>query len=309
MVPPAEVRSYYNRPVLKEPVWKWYIPAYLFAGGLAGASSLLAAGGGRLGYRVLARRSRLTALASISVGAVLLVGDLGRPKRFYNMLRVAKVTSPMSVGSWVLAGYAPAAGTAALSDALQILPLVGTVADITAGALGAAVSTYTGVLLADTAIPAWHEARRELPFLFAAGAAASAGAVAAIVTPAGDAGPARRLAVGGALAELALTRVMEDRLGDLAEPYHLGRAGQLGKGARWLAAMGGAVIALLGRRRGPAVAGGIMVAAGAACTRFAVFEAGKASARDPKYVVGPQRQRLATVTDASELAAPRSSGH
>ena len=33
--------------------------------------------------------------------------------------------------------------------------------------------------------------------------------------------------------------------------------------------------------------------AGSACTRFGVFEAGQASARDPRYTVVPQRERLA----------------
>ena len=42
--------------------------------------------------------------------------------------------------------------------------------------LGLPLATYTAALIANTAVPAWHEARRELPFVFAAGAAASAGA-------------------------------------------------------------------------------------------------------------------------------------
>jgi hypothetical protein len=33
--------------------------------------------------------------------------------------------------------------------------------------------------------------------------------------------------------------------------------------------------------------------AGSACLRFGVFEAGQASAKDPKYTVIPQRERLA----------------
>ena len=41
---------------------------------------------------------------------------------------------------------------------------------------GPLLATYTGVLLADTAVPAWHEAYRHLPFLFAGGAMTSAGA-------------------------------------------------------------------------------------------------------------------------------------
>ena len=183
---------------------------------------------------------------------------------------------------------------AALSDLAGDWPVLGAAADLTAGALGSAVATYTAVLVADTAVPAWHEARHDLPFLFASGAAASAGAVATMLAPTGEAGPGRRLAVGGAVAELAMTQVMEHRLGELAAPYHQGRAGEFATAAKWLSTAGAIVIAVFGRRRVLAASGATLVAAGAACTRFAVFEAGKASARDPKYVVGPQRQRLYT---------------
>src|SRR5438552_5309424 len=107
MVPKAEVRTYYDRPVLKKPVWKWYIPAYYFAGGLGGASSTLAWAARLGGNDALARRARLISLAGIAVSPVLLIADLGRPARFYNMLRVAKPTSPMSVGTWLISVFGP----------------------------------------------------------------------------------------------------------------------------------------------------------------------------------------------------------
>ena len=69
----------------------------------------------------------------------------------------------------------------------------------------------------------------------------------------------------------------------------LGRVGSLGSGIV-LGALGTLV---LGRRsRAAAVASGLALMAGSACTRFGVFEAGQASARDPKYTVVPQRERL-----------------
>ena len=79
-------------------------------------SSLLAAGAERSQRPGLARSTKITALGAISLSAAALVHDLGRPSRFVNMLRVFKPTSPMSMGSWLLAAYAPAAGVAALSD-------------------------------------------------------------------------------------------------------------------------------------------------------------------------------------------------
>jgi hypothetical protein len=154
------------------------------------------------------------------------------------------------------------------------------------------MSTYTGALVADTSIPVWHEARHELPFVFAGGAAMTAGAAAAALTPARDAAPARFFALTGAAGELANIWAMERRLGPfLAEPYHEGSAGRNGKLAKGLTVAGAAVLAVAGRRRAGAVAGaGLLLAAGA-LTRWSVFKAGFASARDPKYTVVPQRER------------------
>ena len=116
MVPKAEIRTYYDRPVLKKPVWKWYIPAYFFTGGMAGASSTLAWAARLRGNHVLARRAGLVSLAGIAVSPVLLIVDLGRPSRFYNMLRVARPTSPMSMGTWLISLFGPLSGASAVSD-------------------------------------------------------------------------------------------------------------------------------------------------------------------------------------------------
>jgi hypothetical protein len=87
---------------------------------------------------------------------------------------------------------------------------------------------------------------------------------------------------------------MAHRLGGLAEPYRTGRARRFARAARALTAAGAAVVGAAGRRsRALAIAGGGAVLAGAACQRFAVFEAGRASAADPGYTVAPQRERLA----------------
>ena len=139
----------------------------------------------------------------------LLISDLGRPERFHHMLRVLKPTSPMSVGSWILGASSTAIALATARSVLGWFPRLGRAAGATA-VLGPALSTYTAVLVADTAIPAWHEARRELPFVFAAGSAMSAGSAVAL---AGGGAPARRLALVGAAGELAATTAMERRLG------------------------------------------------------------------------------------------------
>ena len=294
MLPEEEVRNYYGRAVLKEPTWKWEIPWYFFAGGLAGASSGLAAVARLSGNDRLARRALLAALGGVAVSPVLLIKDLGRPDRFYNMLRVFKPTSPMNLGTWILTAFGPSAGLAVASDVLGVFPRLGRTFESIAALLGPALSTYTAVLVADTSVPVWHEARRELPLVFAASSAASAGACAAIFTPLEDAGPARRLAVGGALMEVGAAQVMERRLGKLlAEPYHQDEAGRYDKLAKALSGVGATVMGFAGRkRRSAAVAGGALILAGAAIERWSVFRAGFQSARDPKYTVMHQRERL-----------------
>ena len=294
MVPEAEFRSYYGRPIIKEPVWTWEVPWYFFAGGLAGASASLGLGARLAGNHRLARAAWTVAGAGGTAGVPLLVSDLGRPERFLYMLRMFKVTSPLSVGSWVLAAMGPAAVGAVVSDRLGIFPRLGRAAEVAAGLLGPALATYTGTLVADTAVPVWHEAGRELPFVFAGSAAASAGAAAVLLAPPGDAGPARRLVLAGALLELGAAQAMERRLGELGEPYHQGPAGRLARLAKACTAAGAGLVAAGGRRRrGVAAAGGALVLAGSACERWAVYKAGFQSARDPKYIVGPQRARMA----------------
>lgn len=304
-VPEAEFTSYYGRPILKGPVWKWDIGAYLFTGGLAAGSSLLAAGGQLTRRPALRRAGRVTALAAVSASAVFLVKDLGRPARFHHMLRVAKPTSPMSMGTWILTVYGPAAGVAGVAEAAGVLPRhgllglaaralppVGHAAGLLAAGTAPALATYTGVLLADTAVPSWHEAYPELPVIFAGSALASGAAVGLLAAPPAQAGPARRMAVAGAALELYGAHRVETRLGLLSEPYRLGRPGRLMRAARLLTA-GGVAGALLGRRsRVVSGLSGVALLAASVATRFGIFYGGVASARDPRYTVVPQRERV-----------------
>jgi hypothetical protein len=296
--PPA-ASSYYGRPVLKQPVWKPEIAAYLFTGGLAGASALVAAGARRTGNDVLAGRAQWLNVAAIGVSPLLLVGDLGRPERFLNMLRVFKPTSPMSVGTWIVSASGAATSVAAACRTLGVLPRVGGAAQGVAAGLGPFLSTYTGVLLADTAIPVWHEARRELPFVFAAGSAASAGGALAVVVPTGHAGPARRLAIAGGLGEIAATTLMERRLGDpVGAPYREGAAGRYGRLGKGLILAGTGLMAAAGRSRVGAALAGTLLLGGSLAMRWSVFRAGFQSAGDPRAVVEPQRARLASAGGA-----------
>jgi hypothetical protein len=292
---PSGRDSYYGNPVIKEPVWTWEIPVYFFTGGLAGASAPLAVAAALRGEEQLARRASVTAaLAGGVASPLLLISDLGVPRRFLNMLRVLKVTSPMSVGAWVLAGFGPAAAAGA-GWRLGLLPRrVGVAGEALAAILGPLLGTYTAALIANTAVPAWHEARRELPFVFAGGCLTSAGALATIVTPLDQSAAARRMAVAGAALELGAGQLMEHRLGELAEPYRRGTSGRLTRVAKALTLAGGVGLAVAGRRGRAAAAGSAAaLLAGAFAERWAVFAAGRASAQDPAATVRPQRERAA----------------
>ncbi|GLW98548.1 NrfD/PsrC family molybdoenzyme membrane anchor subunit [Microtetraspora sp. NBRC 16547] len=293
VAPEAEFRSYYGRPVIKRPIWHVpHMPVYLYLGGLSGASSLTAIMAGLTGRPHLARTARIAAAAGAALGTGFLVAELGRPMRFLNMLRVFKPTSPMSVGSWILAAQGGLSAVAAASAVTGILPAAGDAAALATGVTGPLTATYTAVLVADTAVPAWHEGYRELPFLFAGSALASAGAVGMLAAPRTEAGPARAVALIGAAVETAAASALEHRLGLVGEPYRQGRAGRLLRAARALTVGGGLLTLLAGRSRVATVASGLSLTAGALCTRFGVLEAGRASAADPKFTVVPQRERL-----------------
>jgi formate-dependent nitrite reductase membrane component NrfD len=287
--------SYYGRPIVKEPVWKPEVAFYLFTGGIAGGSALLHGLARLVGNERLARTTLYIGTAAELVSPALLVSDLGRPERFLNMLRVFKVTSPMSVGSWVLAFSGGAATTAALLERLRLLSPLQELAEGAWFVSGAPLATYTGALLANTAIPVWSEARDELPWIFGASATACAGAAAAIATPTWSAGPARRAAIGGIVAELGLVHAMERKLGFVGEVYKQGEAGKYAKVSKALGVAGAAVLAARGResRTAAAVGGGLILGSSLAL-RWSVFKAGFQSARDPKYTVVPQRARAAT---------------
>jgi Polysulphide reductase, NrfD len=303
MVPRATFTSYYGRPVLKPPAWEDDIAYYFFLGGLAACSSGLAAGADLTGRPALRRGGRVGALAALGAGTYYLIHDLGRPERFHHMLRVAKPTSPMSVGTWIIAGYGLPMGVAAMAELMpaavrrtlmgRLLGALARPAGLAAAGIAPGVATYTAVLCAQTAVPSWHEAHEELPFIFTASAAASAGGLGMILAPVTEAAPARRLATYGAIVELAASRRLESRLGLLAEPYLTGRAHTYLQRAATLTSGGALGAMMFGRRsRIAAVASGIALLAGGFYERLGILEAGRASTRDPKYVVQPQRERL-----------------
>ncbi len=285
--------SYYGRPILKEPVWKPQIPFYLFTGGLAGASGVLSLAARISGDQRLARTSLYVGLAGELVSPALLVTDLGRPERFLNMLRVFKVTSPMNVGSWILFASGGATTTAAVCDKLARLPRAKRAAEVVSGVSGAPLAVYTATLLSDTAVPVWHEARRELPFVLRPGRPPPPAQPRRFCSHRKASRSSRRLAVAGALAGECMTFAMQRRLGFLAEPYRQAEAGTYKRLSSAATLAGAFVLARRGgRSRSAAVTGSALILGGELALRWSIFKAGLQSARDPDYTVRLQRQRL-----------------
>ncbi len=308
--------TYYDQPALKAPVWIWTVPAYFWVGGATGAILAIGAAADRLSprrHRALVRWCRRLGASGTIVSAGLLIADLGRPARFLNMLRVFRPTSPMSVGAWLLAATGGAASAWwLLGDAPGVLGSVGKASGTAAGVLGPPLAGYTAVLLTNTAVPFWADMHRSLPAAFVASAVVSATGVLELVPlPERDARIVRRFGVIGKLAALVAERFVErevSRHDRVARPLHEGVTSGLWRASTVLTAVSlgltlgdralahaagrkpGGRHARVRRLQGAArVVGGLCGALGSMALRWAVFQGGKRSARDPRAVFEPQR--------------------
>jgi formate-dependent nitrite reductase membrane component NrfD len=289
--------TYYGRPVLKEPVWIWAVPLYFYAGGAAGAAAALGAVAQTADGRGLARlvaRCRFVAGAGTLAGTALLIYDLGRPRRFLNMLRVFRPTSAMSMGSWLLAATSSlSAGAVIFGGRRGSAQILGDLAGLGAGIVGLPLSGYTAVLLGDTAVPLWGAARRSLPVLFVASAMSSATSLLTF----GELSDTEekivhRLDLAAGAAELAAAALVARDAAEVPEvgrPLREGLGAALWKASTALTAASLAVAVLPTKARGPRVLGALLGTAAGVAMRFAIFHAGKASARDPEATFAQQR--------------------
>jgi formate-dependent nitrite reductase membrane component NrfD len=174
--PPKELQepTYYDYPVLQEPLWHWEIYWYFFFGGLAAGCYIIATIASLFASpedRVITRTGYYLSLLAFLPCPPLLIKDLGRPERFLHMLRIVKVRSPMSMGTWAVVVFSLFCG---LSTAIQaardgilgrwFVPKL--LAVLPQGLLalpgifaGFFLGSYTGVLLAATSIPVWSRSR------------------------------------------------------------------------------------------------------------------------------------------------------
>ena len=297
--------TYYDRPLLKEPVWHWAIPLYYYVGGAAGASLVMGAAGqldrsGRLDRMM--RRAHWAGIIGSAMSAGILIYDLGRPARFHHMLRVFRPTSPMNVGVWILSSVSPSAIMAALFARRRgFLGAFGEISGVASGLSGLALSTYTGVLVANSAIPIWQESRKILPVLFGASAAASAGSLFDMFFEDRE---ARRVTYTfgtlGRAAELIAAHALEkqvERIPQVAKPLKTGSSGFLWKTAKIMTA-GSLVLSVWpGQSKRRRVAAGVMGTLGSVLMRYSIHQAGVASARDPRAAFRQQHAASSATLD------------
>ena len=273
--------TYYDLPVVKAPPWKWYVPAYFYAGGVAGAASVLHA------FSDLPKLRWISVIGE-AVGGVLLIADLGRPARFHHMMRTVNVRSPMNVGTWILSSAVFGSGVELVAPGkLRAARAIS----------GGALATYTGVLIGNTAVPVWNATRERMPLLFAASSAASLAALLELLgpSPGREARTVKALAIGGKLAELAAVQATERAAGDGRVGAAL-RGNPLWRGAKYLmAASLGATV--LGRPR----LAGVLGTVSGVLLRFGILAAGKASAADPRATL---EGTAVAVPDAMKQATP-----
>ena len=172
--------------MLKMPGWEMSIVWYFFLGGIAGGAYFTAAIADNVGSRrdqTVARVGYLLSLPLVAVCGVLLIADLGVPKRFMNMILHFKFWDPMSIGAWAVGIFGAFAfvssvlsftSSESMAQLRRRISLVGML-------FGFFLAGYTGILLSNSAMPFWGDSRLMGALFLASGGSTGMAAVALIM--------------------------------------------------------------------------------------------------------------------------------
>jgi formate-dependent nitrite reductase membrane component NrfD len=297
-------KNYYGIPPIKKAHWTWQIPLYFWIGGIAAGVQLFTTLANVLGHKdeALIRIGRYTALVTMILSPVLLIWDLGRPERFYNMLRIWKLRSPMSNQSWSLVVYGNLSGLIAARQAAEdgLLGrnflsrlLVKVVPARLLGVLALPVALFvgsnTGTLLSATSVPIWARNWALMGPTFLASGVSTALSYLSLVLHLGHWGEKKTLHVLRRaerltlLLETVLIAASLLRMGRWGKPLFSKEIGPVFVGGTLFAGIAAPFALLFGKEtRGKSILASVLVLLGGLAFRFAVVLAGRESADDPE---------------------------
>lgn len=297
--------TYYGRASIKPPPWDALVPIYVFVGGTAaGAAIVGAAARAGLGAdgAAIARNGHFLGLAGALIGAPLLIEDLKTPSRWYNMLRIFRPTSPMSIGSYVLTGFGAFTAAGALGEVASggrpgtAGRRIADVMRVPAAVSGALMATYTASLLSATSVPLWASEPELLASRYGASSVAAGAAALSLLEHAeGRSGPAAvldRVGLVAAAAALAATLLSDHRNREkgLDGPYRGTVPGAMHRASLALGALPlvlhGANLALGRPSRALSVAGSAAMLASSLLTRLSIMRAGPHATSRPRDYLG-----------------------
>jgi formate-dependent nitrite reductase membrane component NrfD len=303
--PQRQDKNYYGIPPIKKAHWTWQIPIYFWIGGMAAGVQLFTTLADVLGHKdqALIRVGRYTALVTMILSPILLIWDLGRPERFYNMMRIWKLRSPMSNQSWSLVVYGNLSGLIAARQAaedgllghnnflsrLLIKAIPARLLGVLALPVALFVGSNTGTLLSATSVPIWARNWALMGPTFLASGVSTALSYLSLVLNLGRWGEERTLHVLRRaerliiLVETALIAASLVRMGRWGKPLFSKEIAPLFVGGTLLAGIAAPFALLFGKEtRGKSILASTLVLAGGLAFRFALVLAGRESADDPE---------------------------
>ncbi len=297
-------QGYYGIPPVKEHTWTWEIPVYFWLGGIGSGAHVVNTIARLMGHddKALIRAGRYTTLICMLLSPFLLISDLGRPERFYNMLRIAKWRSPMSMGTWGLSAFASLTGLVAASQAAEdgllgrkniLARLFSGLPDRLIGTLampfGLFVGAYTGVLIALTSTPIWARNAVLMGPLFVTSAMSTGLSAISLLLYLFGAGEEktleglRRAEKSSLLLEGGLLAASLYQMGPWGKPLRTGKVGAWFFGGTVIGGLLAPFALLQGREsRGRSLLASVLVLIGGYLLRRTVIDAGTLSARDPQ---------------------------
>jgi formate-dependent nitrite reductase membrane component NrfD len=298
-------KNYYGIPPIKPAHWTWQIPIYFWLGGIGAGTQLFATVAQLLGHEdeALKRASRYTVLVTMLLSPVLLIWDLGRPERFYNMLRILKLRSPMSTQSWSLFTFGNLGGLVAARQAAKDGLLLGDnplsrlvirlipdrLFTVLALPFGLFVGFNTGNLVSATSVPIWARNWMLMGPTFLTSGLSTALSWLSLVLHLGRWGEAKTLRAlhraekAVILIEAALIGASLIRMSRWSKPLFSREVAPLFVGGTLIGGILAPLALLFGKEsRSNSMLASVLTLAGGLAFRFAIILAGRKSADDPE---------------------------